>query len=67
MHDVGTGFAEQAPQRGHVPQGQQRLAADVQGQMLGTTVQQGLQQAATGGHDNGPVSGGHQCSSNFQG
>ncbi len=48
-------------------QGQQRLAADVQGEVLGTAVEQRLHQAATGGNHQRTMAGGDQGRSDFQG
>ena len=67
MHDIYLLIREQLFQRRQVAQGQQRLAADVQGEVLGTRLQQGRQQAATCGNHQRAMAGTYQRFGDFQG
>jgi len=67
MHDVRALAHEQAAQRRHVAQGQQRLAADVQGDVLGPGRGQRRQQPAAGRHHQRAMPGGDQRRGDFQG
>eukprot|EP01092_Planopodium_desertum_P014472 TRINITY_DN72955_c0_g3_i1.p1 TRINITY_DN72955_c0_g3~~TRINITY_DN72955_c0_g3_i1.p1 ORF type:complete len:201 (-),score=51.28 TRINITY_DN72955_c0_g3_i1:303-866(-) len=67
VDDVGAHFGEQATQGRQMAQRQQRLAADIQGQVLGTAVEQRLHQATTSGHHQRAMAGSDQGRGDFKG
>ncbi len=60
MHQIHTFAGEQGAQCTHMPQAQQRLAADVECDVFGAQRLQLRHQAAAGGDDNGAMAGADQ-------